>query len=282
MEPLREAIKKAREQREQAAGSAPPATSPRTAPPHIAPQSQSAVDSNWSALRSFEPDPRHLEKMRIVSYLQEDSAAMYYSQMRTRVLSMMKERGWKRVAITSPTEGCGKTVTTLNLAFSLARQSDLRTAVLDFDMHRPAIQNYLELPEKYSMGGFLSGKRTVEESFTRIGENLVIGPSGREAKNTSEILHNHDSRDALDTMDALLEPDITLIDTAPMLLTDDMMAMAPLVDCVLLVVGAGISTTHEVDICERDLAEKTNVLGVILNKCRYMPEGYGRAYEGYY
>jgi len=46
---------------------------------------------------------------------------------------------------------------------------------------------------------------------------------------------------------------------------------------VLIVAGAGTTTAAEIDVCERDLASQTNVLGVVLNKCRYMPteSGYG-------
>ena len=32
------------------------------------------------------------------------------------------------------------------------------------------------------------------------------------------------------------------------------------------------------DICERDLASQTNVLGVVLNKCRYTDSSYGYGY----
>ena len=60
-----------------------------------------------------------------------------------------------------------------------------------------------------------------------------------------------------------------------MLSSDDVMAFVPNVDCAILVVAAESTTLREADICERDLAEKTNVLGVVLNKCRYTPDKYG-------
>jgi hypothetical protein len=44
---------------------------------------------------------------------------------------------------------------------------------------------------------------------------------------------------------------------------------------VLLVAGAEKSRLDEVDKCEKDLAEATNVLGVALNLCRYMSEDFG-------
>ena len=44
---------------------------------------------------------------------------------------------------------------------------------------------------------------------------------------------------------------------------------------MLLVAAAERTRLDEVDKCEHDLAEQTNVLGVVLNKCRYMGEDYG-------
>ena len=59
----------------------------------------------------------------------------------------------------------------------------------------------------------------------------------------------------------------------PMLMSDDAMAFLPHVDCVLLVAAAEKSRLDEVDKCEQELAEQTNVLGVVLNKCRYTRRG---------
>ena len=42
----------------------------------------------------------------------------------------MRQNGWKRLAITSPGPACGKTMITVNLAFSLARQAEM-TALYD-------------------------------------------------------------------------------------------------------------------------------------------------------
>ena len=44
---------------------------------------------------------------------------------------------------------------------------------------------------------------------------------------------------------------------------------------LLLVAGAEKSRLDEVDKCEKDLAEQSNVLGVVLNSCRYMSEEFG-------
>lgn len=72
-----------------------------------------------------------------------------------------------------------------------------------------------------------------------------------------------------------LAPDVVIFDLPPMLANDDVAAFLPNVDCAILVVAAEQTTRAEVDLCERELSQKTNLLGVVLNKCRYAPEKYG-------
>ena len=69
--------------------------------------------------------------------------------------------------------------------------------------------------------------------------------------------------------------DVIVYDLPPMLQSDDAMAFLPQLDCVLLVAGAEKSRLDEVDKCEQELSEQTNVLGVVLNKCRYTGADYG-------
>ncbi len=52
-------------------------------------------------------------------------------------------------------------------------------------------------------------------------------------------------------------------------------------DCVLIIAAAEATSIKDIDRCERELAGQTNVLGVVLNKCRYMEnESYGYEYHG--
>ena len=64
-----------------------------------------------------------------------------------------------------------------------------------------------------------------------------------------------------------------------MLTGDDTMAFLARVDCVLLLAAAEQTSIKQIDKCERDIASQTNVMGVILNKCRYMDRD--NAYDYY-
>jgi Mrp family chromosome partitioning ATPase len=58
---------------------------------------------------------------------------------------------------------------------------------------------------------------------------------------------------------------IVILDLPPMLLGDDVIAILPHVDCVLLIAAMGISTVPELEECKRHL-RSTNVVRVVANK----------------
>ena len=70
-----------------------------------------------------------------------------------------------------------------------------------------------------------------------------------------------------------------ICDMPPYQVSDDMMAFADKVDCVMIMAAAERTTIAELDACERELSNVTNVLGVVLNKCRY--NGLESSYDYY-
>src|SRR5260370_24085055 len=79
----------------------------------------------------------HLESMRIVSHNKDDLRARSFDMLRTQVLQSMDANGWQFLAVTSPTAGCGKTVTACNLALSIARLPQRPVLLVDLDMRNP-------------------------------------------------------------------------------------------------------------------------------------------------
>lgn len=276
MERIRTAIQKARETREDMG--VPSGTSiPSGARTPLKPVPK-AAPTGWSQLEPFKPRLDLMAKNRIVTFDQKDNAYVAFDMMRTRVLSAARQHGWKVVGITSPTPGCGKTVTSINLGFSFARQKDMRTVLMDADLRRPMVAENLGIANSHSMGRFLSGGEAVEDHFLAYGETLAIGTNNRRSLHSAEILQDSKATDAMKFLGSALKPDMVIVDLPPMLATDDVMAFLPNIDAVLLIAAAGDSTISDVDACERELAASTNVMGVVLNKCEFMPESYDYSY----
>jgi len=229
----------------------------------------------WAELAPFEPEPRLMARNRIVTFADVDPAHVTFDMMRTKILRTMRQNGWTSLGITSPSAECGKTTLTINLAFSFAHQPDVRTVLVDLDLRRPAVARHLGLTVPQSMASVLHGTRPIAENFVRYGDNLAIGTNASAVRSSSELLLSPATAQGGATLKASFQPDVILFDMPPMLVSDSLMAFAPHLDCVLLVAAAENTRLDEVDKCEHDLAEQTNVLGVVLNKCRYMGEDYG-------
>lgn len=270
MERIQSAIEKARARRQAQQGAAP---SPR--PPAPAPG-----PDPWSGLAEFTPSPEILRRNRVLTQGGGPEGTPF-DMLRTKVLHQMRANNWRRLAITSPNGLCGKTTLCANLAFSLARQDDLRTAVIDLDMRKPGIARTLGLPRgAQQFPDALEGRSDPLQHLLRHGRTLAIGPCGKPVPNPAELLQSETANAVLDALEDRLALNIVVFDTPPMLMTDDMMAFAGSVDCALLVAAAGTTTVKEIDKCERELAGQTNVLGVVLNKCRYPEHDHSYGYYG--
>lgn len=229
----------------------------------------------WDDLPALATDPQLFARNRIVAANPSNLAYTAFDKMRTRVLRLLRQNNWTSVAITSPTPGCGKTFVSLNLAFSLAKQPDCRTLLVDLDLKRPQIGKTLEMTPSTGMEDFLKGKISLHDTFVRCGGNLAIAANREPVQFSAELLQSPETANALREMRQRMRPDVLLFDMPPMIPTDDVIAFLPNVDCVILVAAVGISTLSEVDECEAELAAHTNVLGVVLNKSRDEAEKYG-------
>jgi Mrp family chromosome partitioning ATPase len=223
----------------------------------------------WSALPVADIRNAHLAQNRIVTADRSDPAHWAFDRLRTKLLREMRSRNFRSVAITSPTAGCGKSVVAMNLAFSLGHMKECRSLAVDLDLGQTRMADLLGLDEVAAMEDFLGGRRSVQSSFVRYGLNLAFGANGRRAAYTAELLHSPSTKRALADACGELQPDVVIYDLPPMLVGDHVTGFLSHVDCVVLVAAAEASTLAEVDHCECELAEKSNLLGVVLNKCRY-------------
>ncbi len=249
-----------------------PAPSADTTPP--APDARRAA---WGALSVITPSPRWLARNRIVA-AEGGREATSFDLLRTRTLQQMQSNGWKRLAITSPSAGCGKSTVSLNLALSMTRQAEKSVVLIEMDMRRPSIAKTLGLTQRHSVADVLSGKGKVADNAVRFGDNLALLTMHGQTRNPSDILHGDSVARVLSDIEATFAPSVMIFDLPPLLVNDDTLAFLKHVDAAMLVAAAGSTTISEIDTCERELAAHTGVMGVVLNKCRYPGRDYGSDY----
>ncbi|WP_349537570.1 CpsD/CapB family tyrosine-protein kinase [Sagittula sp. NFXS13] len=227
----------------------------------------------WADIPMMSVDLNHLNRNRVITADRLNPAHTSFDVLRTRLMHALTEKGWKRVAITSPGKDCGKTFSTANLAVSLSRQENTRTLVMDFDMRRPSLHSVMGVESPGSLGDVLRGTLAPEDHFLRMGENhFNAGHNIAFSMNTviepyaSELLQDPRTERALNHIEESFQPDVMLFDLPPALFYDDVMAFQPLLDGVLLVVGGGLTTEREIKEVERRLGKDTPLLGMVLNK----------------
>ncbi|MEC7670359.1 MAG: CpsD/CapB family tyrosine-protein kinase [Pseudomonadota bacterium] len=263
--------RKAEAQRQAEAEQAAAAQAAQPEPEYVA--AAPASMSDWDSLGTVSLDAATLDRHRIITGTRKDGAHTTFDVLRTRLLQALSEKGWKRVAITSPTQGCGKTFTAANLALSLSRQENCRTLLLDFDMRRPSLAKVLGVQNPGSIGDMLRGTKDPQDHIKRLGpntlhagQNIAFGLNDSAESYASELLLDPRTGAALDDLEERLNPDVILFDLPPALFSDDVLALQPHLDGVLLVVGGGVTTQAEIQEVESRLGEATPLLGIVLNK----------------
>ncbi len=282
MDFIQSAIEKARQERQQR-GEAPAAV-PR---PTIAPAPLNEVTAEllradlWADLPEISPSPAEMDRHHIHSRKRSSDGAAF-DIMRTKLMHQLRSNNWRRVAITSPTPGCGKTTLSVNLAYSIARQSDLSCMLLEFDLRRPSMAKMLGVSDPPQFADVLTGDAEPEDRLRRIAGNFAVGLNSAERHDSAELLQMVETGRVIDRMEQRFAPDVMLFDMPPMLLADDTLGFIDQIDCVLLVAAAGSSSMAEIARCSDELKARCNFLGVVLNKCRYLDKkdayGYGHSY----
>ncbi|MGI3212172.1 CpsD/CapB family tyrosine-protein kinase [Roseovarius tibetensis] len=270
MERIQEALAKARAERQR--GSSSRADHP--APASHNPQ----VEDGWQALAPLKRDIETLKRNRVVA-VESGHAAAPYDLLRTKIMHQALTNGWRRVAIVSPDPAAGKTTTLANLAFSFERQRDMRVMCVDLDLRRPNLHKVLGQTIDHTMADVLEGRVRFAEHGLRLGERVAFGLNRGPASRPSELLLSREARTALDAIEEDYAPDLTFFDISPLNVSDDNIAFLQNVDCALIIAAAEKTPTNQIDQAERQVAELTNVMGLVLNKCRYVSEADGYNYH---
>ncbi|MGE3146737.1 MAG: CpsD/CapB family tyrosine-protein kinase [Pseudorhodoplanes sp.] len=273
MEKLEAALAKAREMRRAALGA------PEVVREKVTPGSGQAAGI-WTSLPEVQLSPMKALRNRITA-LAGNKDATPYDMLRSRTIRLMKDKGWTRLAVTSPGAACGKTTVAINLALSLSRQKDLKVMLIDLDLRRPSLHRTIGHMPVRSMHEVLEGAAGFEDVAVRMGTNLILAMNAGPARHPAELLQSAATRETLDSIERRWQPDIMLFDMSPMLASDDNVGFLGNVDCALLIAAAESTTLSNIDLCEKELAQLTNVLGVVLNKCRYQDDSVGYAYGSY-
>jgi capsular exopolysaccharide synthesis family protein len=184
-------------------------------------------------------------------------------QLRTNLQYVDADRPVKTVVVTSAVPGEGKSSTTCSLAMLFA-EAGQRVLIIDADLRRPRIADYLGLEGGVGLTTVLVGKASVDDVLQRYGTDLWVLPSGFLPPNPSELLG---SRHMAELLEALREEfDMVIVDCPPLLPVTDAAVVAARADGALLLSRAGKTTSAQVTAAVQALQSvDARLLGCLLN-----------------
>ncbi len=271
MEAIRKALDRAREAQDERYF-VPPLAKPHPTPDQIAPSPEGAIV--YTQTRVLEPSPDYLRRRRVISG-PADPVASHYSVMRTHVIQRMCSNDWRVLVVTSPNEGAGKTLTAVNLAISMARETNHTVLLVDFDLRRPAMLRYLTDEPLPGISDYLLEDRPIPELLINPGiERLVILPGHRPVTHSAEMLSSAKVVGLVEDIKRRYPSRLIIFDMPPILASDDVIAFAPYFDAVLLVITEG--QTRRADLARSmDLLGDKPLLGTVLNRSEEATKSYG-------
>jgi protein-tyrosine kinase len=294
---------------------APPAPTP--APERLVEQSVRAAEAAPPAARAekMTPDAPRVERAADFSALPREStsAAMPQSINRARIKKMglvtpdgersqiaeefrlIKRpllmnafgqgaaplRNGNLIMVTSSLPGEGKSFCAINLAISIAMEMDRTVLLVDADVAKPRIPQYLGL---HTERGLLDVLRDDQLALADVLiktdiDNLTILPAGRTYRQATELLASEAMNSLIQDIQHRYPDRIVIFDSPPLLATSEASVLAAHMGQIVMVVEA--EKTPQVALKEA-LAqiESCEVIGMVLNKTTTLPGA--NYYYGYY
>lgn len=261
MERIKEAVEQAAKERAARAASSPV----HAVPEHESSQTL-ATEVRYTQTRTVVVSPSVREKHRLVAGIPGHPLRDTYRMLRTRVLQELKANNWSTIAVTSPVEGCGKTLTAINLAISLAMDHSHLVLLVDGDLRNPRVHEYFGYKPEYGLSDFLF--RDVPLSsilFHPDIDRLTVLPGRESISESAEALASPKSLSLLKDLRTRYADRIIVVDVPPVLAVDDALTLAPNIDCMLMVAENG-RTSREDLYKALDLLDGIPILGTVLNK----------------
>lgn len=194
------------------------------------------------------------------------------------IVEQLGKAGRSVIAITSPVAGDGKTITSINLALTLAQASESHVLLVDADLRRGTVGERLGFGRSTSLGlaGAIADPTCRLDAVVRRRANLAVLPAGSCPAMPYEALRGARVGELI--QEARERYDHVLIDTPPVVPVADLRAISQWVDGIFLVVNAHY-TPRELFDEALSAMDPEKVVGIVYNGD---DEPLSRRYRDYY
>jgi len=203
----------------------------------------------------------------------KSSASEAYRGLRTGILFSKPDQIPCSILVTSAGAEEGKTISCANLAITMA-QAGTKAMLLDCDMRKPRLHRMLGIRNEQGLSSILVGEsewRDIRVS-TNI-PNLDFIPAGLISPNPAELVGSERMQNLINELKE--EYGRIIIDSSPIVAVTDPVILSMLVDGVVLVIHAGITSRNVIANAVRQLRDiQAHILGSVLNNVDIEKDGY--------
>lgn len=234
---------------------------------------------DYAQVRTIQVSIETLRENRIISGFPDEPLVDTYRVLRTRVIRRLQQNNWKMLGITSARAGDGKTLTAINLGISIAMEPNYSVLLVDADLRRPSVHSFFGIKPEHGLSDLLTSDIAIEELLIHPGmERFTFLPCIRPTNASSELLVTSKMVELIQELRSRYPARVVIFNLPPVLVSDDVVALSPLLDALLLVVQDGKTRSDEL-VRVAELLEDTTLLGTVLNKASEVEHRY--RYDGY-
>jgi capsular exopolysaccharide synthesis family protein len=186
-----------------------------------------------------------------------------YRALRTKLVRFQSAEGIRSVVVTSAEAGEGKTVSTLNLALSLAHLPGQRVLTIDADLRTAGLSMVTGAVEPPGLAEVLAGQASFESALVSTNvQNLYLVGAGDAQTPAGELFAGPGLKDFIGWCNEIFS--MIILDCPPMIGLADFDVVSAACDSVLVVVRA-LKTKRETLTTLGPHLQGKKLLGILLN-----------------
>ncbi len=233
------------------------------------------IEPVYTQTRVSHADHSTLEKHGILTPEFNPSIVEQYNLLRVKTETLMDEKNAKSLLICSPGPEEGKTVTAVNLAISIARETSRTVLLVDADMRKPAVHRYLDIEECPGLYEHLTQGVPLNELLINPGiSRLTILTAGKPEDYPADLLGGPAMREFVKDIRNRYPERIVIFDSPPMNLFADGLYIAKYAEAAMMVIRSNSTREEELIKAMEDMGEDL-LIGTVLNR---VPREYSPTY----
>lgn len=193
-----------------------------------------------------------------------------FRMLHTNILYLPITDKCRKIAVTSPVSGEGKTYISVNLAITLATNSDKKVLLIDMDMRVPRVKKLLasKVVDHDNLNGlseFLAGIDDVANIKKTDVENFDVLFSGKESSNPIGLINSPKMNELITELSE--KYDYIIIDTPPVNIVTDALLILDKVSGYILSARANYSNVNALNSAVESIQNVGGeVFGVVLTE----------------